>query len=207
MTERRRRTPSPALVVSVIALVVAGTGTGIAATQFITGKQVKDNSLTGRDIKDGSIAKKDLAKSVGTIGPQGAAGPAGRSALEPLRSGESVRGVWAVAGVPGAFSTDFVGITLPVPAPVQIDSKHANFAGNDSTAGDGCTGTAAAPVSAPGFVCLYFAHASGTTSALASGALSDLTEQVGDGSTSGFTIFVAGTANFTANGTWVYTAP
>ena len=39
-------TPSPAMVVALLALVFAMTGTGIAAKTMITGKQIKDGTIT-----------------------------------------------------------------------------------------------------------------------------------------------------------------
>jgi hypothetical protein len=68
--------PSPALVISIVALVVAATGTATAAgvfvvkdssqvrAQSITGSDVKNGSLTGLDIADGSISAKELKEGV-----------------------------------------------------------------------------------------------------------------------------------------------
>ncbi|MCW3002480.1 MAG: hypothetical protein JWQ20_1778 [Conexibacter sp.] len=95
---------TPSLVLSVVALVLAGAGGATAASTLITGKQVKNSSLTGADIKNGSLAGDDIrngslagddlaSASVGpakltdallaqiakaaTPGPAGATGPAG----------------------------------------------------------------------------------------------------------------------------------
>jgi hypothetical protein len=82
---------SPAMIVAMLALFVALTGTAVATTSaLITGKQIKNNSITGADIKNKSIAVGDLATKargargargiagpVGAQGPQGPAGPAG----------------------------------------------------------------------------------------------------------------------------------
>lgn len=59
------RRPSPALVISCIALVVACTGTAVAATIITSSKQVKNNTLLSADIKDGSIQGRDIKN--GTI--------------------------------------------------------------------------------------------------------------------------------------------
>ena len=53
MLRHARPRPSPALVVSVVALFVALGGSAYALT--ITGSQVKDGSLTGADIKNKSL--------------------------------------------------------------------------------------------------------------------------------------------------------
>jgi hypothetical protein len=84
-----KRRPSPAIVISLLALFVALGGTSYAALT-ITGKQVKDSSLTGKDIKnstitssdvkDGSLLSKDFKAGqipAGPAGPQGAQGPQG----------------------------------------------------------------------------------------------------------------------------------
>jgi Collagen triple helix repeat (20 copies) len=69
--------PSPALVISVIALFGALGGTGYAALN-ITGKDVKNSSLTGKDVRDKSLTKKDFKGLVrGARGPEGPAGPPG----------------------------------------------------------------------------------------------------------------------------------
>lgn len=60
------RRPSPALVVSIIALVVASAGTATAAT-LIGSKQVRNNSLTTSDIKNKSLRGVDMRS--GTITP------------------------------------------------------------------------------------------------------------------------------------------
>jgi hypothetical protein len=60
------RRPSPAFVLALIALIVALSGTGYAATK-ITSKDVKNNSLTGADIKNNSLRGADIRN--GTVGP------------------------------------------------------------------------------------------------------------------------------------------
>lgn len=74
---KRLRRPSPALVLSVIAVFVAFTGGAVAAGK-ISGKQIKDGSLTGKDIKNDSLTGSDIKGNVrGPEGPRGPAGPAG----------------------------------------------------------------------------------------------------------------------------------
>jgi hypothetical protein len=74
---RRTSWPSPALVVSIVALVLALAGGATAAT-LITGKQVRNGSLTGLDIKDKSLTAKDFKGALrGPKGTPGQTGPAG----------------------------------------------------------------------------------------------------------------------------------
>lgn len=72
MTHKQHRRITPSLVLSVLALVVATTGTGVAATGLITGQQIKDGTINLRDLSP--AARRALA---GRIGPQGPAGPQG----------------------------------------------------------------------------------------------------------------------------------
>jgi hypothetical protein len=88
--------PSPSLVVSIIALVVACAGTATAAgvlitksTQIknnvITGSKIKSGSITSSDIKDGTISSKDLRKST-KVGASSVSGGSGTvSASEAVR--------------------------------------------------------------------------------------------------------------------------
>jgi hypothetical protein len=76
----RLRRPSPALVVSIIALVVATTGTGYAAISLpknsvgtkqlkknaVTGTKIKKNAVTGSKVKDHSLAGADI--NLGALG-------------------------------------------------------------------------------------------------------------------------------------------
>lgn len=84
---------SPSMVVALIAVSIALTGSATAAKRWITGADIKNESITGADIKNGSITMADLAPatrralskvgprgsrgSVGPSGPQGPAGPQG----------------------------------------------------------------------------------------------------------------------------------
>jgi hypothetical protein len=73
---------SPPMIVAMIALFVALSGTAVATTSaLITGNQIKNNSITGIDVKNKSLTAKDFRGSVrgarGPAGPTGPAGPAG----------------------------------------------------------------------------------------------------------------------------------
>ncbi len=57
------RRPSPSLVISIIALTVACTGTAIAATIITSTTQIKNGVVTSSDVKDGSLQNMDLKKS------------------------------------------------------------------------------------------------------------------------------------------------
>jgi hypothetical protein len=149
----------------------------------------------------------------GPPGPAGAPGASGRSPLTPLQSGERVFGV---AAVQGQSTNIWTGVTMPVPASIPIDSFHvvvAPVAGKttDVVAGAGCTGTAADPVSAPGFVCVYpVVVSANVTSLFGWGAPCSCGSPgtTGDGGRFGFYFQTNGEVGLTtANGVWVYTAP
>jgi hypothetical protein len=100
MNRFARRRPSPATVISLVALFVALGGTSLAAVNMLVPK----NSVNSASVIDGSLQKVDLSgKAVvalkgnrGAPGAQGAAGPAG--AVGP--AGQP--GVAGAAGTPGA---------------------------------------------------------------------------------------------------------
>ena len=113
------RRPSPALVISALALALGMTAGATAAT-LITGKQVKNSSLTGvdvrnrsltgADVKDKSLTPRDFDGSVvGATGPPGPAGPAGPAGVAGATGADGADGadatnLWAVVdtGASGA---------------------------------------------------------------------------------------------------------
>ncbi|HWI07993.1 MAG TPA: hypothetical protein VNT54_10800 [Solirubrobacteraceae bacterium] len=81
--------PSPALVISCIAFVVACTGTAFAATMITSSKQIKngvissadirDKSIQGRDIKNGTITRNKLSRGAAAVTGSSAGGGGGAS--------------------------------------------------------------------------------------------------------------------------------
>jgi hypothetical protein len=86
------RTPSPALVISIIALCVALGGSAYAAT-VITSKQIRNGSIQNVDIKKGTIqstrlssgVQKLLAKNGGSSLSGSSVGGTGQTAYEAVR--------------------------------------------------------------------------------------------------------------------------
>lgn len=72
--------PSPAMIVSIIALIVALGGTAYAATK-ITTKDIAANAVTSPKVKNKTLKKKDFSKSVlsGLKGPKGDKGDTGET--------------------------------------------------------------------------------------------------------------------------------
>lgn len=108
--------PSPSMVVSSFALLVAMSGTSYAAMQIngndiekgtVTSKQIKDDSLKGKDVKDGSLRVEDFGDELpaGPAGPEGPAGPVGPA-------GEDGVGRWALVGANGEILAQSGGFTM-----------------------------------------------------------------------------------------------
>ncbi|MCP3420549.1 hypothetical protein [Nocardioides pinisoli] len=131
------RRPSPSMAVSVMALVVASTGTSYAAgligsddirNNSIQSKDVKDRTLKGRDIKNdvigsnkvrnGSLKARDFKE--GQL-PAGAQGPAGV-------------GRWALVDASGAIVSQSGGFSVtaayPTLAPMGADTAGLRANGN-----------------------------------------------------------------------------
>jgi hypothetical protein len=92
----RLRKPSPALLISLLALFVALGGSSYAALTLpkasVGAKQLKKNAVTSPKVKPGSLLLSDFRASqrAGLVGPRGPEGPQG------------VQGVKGVDGAPGA---------------------------------------------------------------------------------------------------------
>ncbi|MBV8219188.1 MAG: hypothetical protein JO325_12050 [Solirubrobacterales bacterium] len=69
MANHRRRRPSAAMVVAVIALVVAATGTAVAAGQHVDGDSlIKKGSLSGDRLRDHTLTRMQIkVSSLGTV--------------------------------------------------------------------------------------------------------------------------------------------
>jgi hypothetical protein len=99
----KRFIPTPAMVVAIAALVVATTGSAVAAKKFVidSSSQVKNGALTLKDFK-----KAERGKLKGPKGPKGATGATGAAgaAGTPGAPGAPATRLWAaidvVAGVP-----------------------------------------------------------------------------------------------------------
>jgi len=83
----KHRRPSPALVISIVALVAACAGSAVAATA-ITGGMIKDGTIQNRDIKNDTIQSGKLSKGVQNIlnrKPAASAAGAAKLAYEQVR--------------------------------------------------------------------------------------------------------------------------
>jgi hypothetical protein len=132
MTPRFRRRPSPALVISILALALAVSG---GATAIAVSDLAQDKRIAKR------ISTRVFKKAI-----QG-----------PLPSRATLRGRFAVAGhrVKGPPAGDLVdesAVSFQVPLPAK-PSLHAIGVNGTPTAE--CPGSASDPKAAPGNLCLY----------------------------------------------------
>jgi hypothetical protein len=81
MTRITRHKPSPALITSIVALVVAMGGTSYAAIKLprnsVGSAQLRSNAVTSAKVRNGSLLKQDFKASQLPRGPQGVQGPQG----------------------------------------------------------------------------------------------------------------------------------
>lgn len=117
-----RHRPSPAMVVACLALLVALTGTSVAAVQAIapnsvgtaqlrtgavTNPKLKANAVTGAKVANRSLTAIDFQASSLPRGPQGVAGPAGPA------------GAAGPAGTIGPITVRQAGVLVPAGGTAQ----------------------------------------------------------------------------------------
>jgi hypothetical protein len=128
MLRRSMRRLTPSLLVSIFAVVLMAAGTATAA-KFITGKDVKNNSLTGSDVKKSSLTGSDIKNHTlhlgdlagttvkalradgGPKGDTGATGTTGATGPKGDKGDKGETGDTGAQGIPG----DTRGSTLVTP--------------------------------------------------------------------------------------------
>jgi hypothetical protein len=105
MKKRRLRAPSPALVVSLIALFVALGGTSYAAINL------PKNSVGTKQLKNGAVTKtkinkKTITQLMGKPGPAGPAGPTGATGPQGPQGAQGPPGTLADGAVTSAKIAD-----------------------------------------------------------------------------------------------------
>lgn len=216
--KRKLRTPSPAFVISLIALFVALGGTTYAATSL------PKNSVGTKQLKKGAVTKakinkKALASLKGQQGPQGpqgnpgakgaqgVQGPPGPFPVGNLPSGKTVRGNFFMTGVASASGDQAVDSLSFVYTLASAPSPHFIKAG--STPPVGCPGTANNPQAAAGQLCIYESTVSGPVGSRDVCGL-DISGSSCPGSNrwgAGVYELSTGTGRFQSYGTWAVTAP
>ena len=166
--------PSPSMAVSVMALLVASTGTATAAgligsedirNNSVQSSDVKDRSLKGRDIKGNSLGSNKIRNGslkardfkAGQL-PAGAAGPAGPAGV----------GRWALVDASGAIIAQSGGFSVTAAYPTLA-----------------ATATDPAGLRANGNVYINAGENLANNGVLATIALQNTVDQNGDGVTNG----------------------
>jgi hypothetical protein len=121
------RRPSRSMIVAVLALFVALSGTATAA-KLVTGKQIARNAITGKHVRDHSLTAADFNGALGgPAGPQGPAGPKGPTGAkgdqgpkgdtgpQGPQGPEGEQGIQGVPGRPGP--TDTLRVVQPIDIP------------------------------------------------------------------------------------------
>jgi hypothetical protein len=108
---------SPAMVVAMLALFVALTGTAVATTSaLITGKSIKNGSITGLDIKNKSLTSADIKGELrgpsGPSGAQGAPGAKGDKGEQGIQGPQGPGARWALVNANGTIAEQSGGISV-----------------------------------------------------------------------------------------------
>jgi hypothetical protein len=205
---RRLRSPVAAAVLAAL-LVLAVVGADsvaqpVAHTAASVGKRVKKALKLAKRADKRSrnalkLAKRADKNAKAALAKGGPAGPAGRSALTTLRSGETVRGVIGVEAQATGSSQAFEAYaSLPIPAPAPLVEPNILIDGAAEGA-NLCRGSNDAPSAPRGKVCVY---------ATKSNVSSVSSQQLGS-QRFGFAVHVTSTASgeISFKGAWAYTAP
>jgi hypothetical protein len=112
---KKLRTPSPALIIALIALFVALGGTSLAAANLINGKLIKANSIPKNRLTKRAI--KSLHGARGAQGPQGPQGATG------LQGPEGPQGAQGLQGIPGLAGYQIVRVDA-IMAAADVGASH-----------------------------------------------------------------------------------
>jgi hypothetical protein len=155
--------PSPSMVVSLIALTVALSGTAIAASALVngdklikkgslSGNRLKNNTVTGKQIKESTLGKVPSASHADSAtSATNAAAATTANGLSTLPSGHSESGFYAAGSGGGNAGYIAQGITFPQPLAAAIPTGNVEWLKSGTTSAS-CPGHGSA---AAGHLCLY----------------------------------------------------
>lgn len=153
----------------------------------VTTNKLNNGAVTTAKLGDGSVTLGKLADGVAPL-------------LGTLRSGQTLRGVFAIGGE-GKVSLDSVSFQFPLQNPPAAPKENVLEAGKSSTACPGITGSTT-PQASPGQVCVYITSKSTDFEGLE--FINGATNRLGFGLFAGF--LTADPAN-AVSGQWAVTAP
>jgi hypothetical protein len=123
----RRRRPSAALIVSIVALVVALGGTSYAALALpknsVGSTQIRSNAVSSPKVKDGSLLAKDFKKGELPQGKQGVQGTQGKQGIQGVAGTARAH---ATVQANGLVTPEFLGSH---PGFTKVERSPANFPG------------------------------------------------------------------------------
>ncbi len=130
--------PSPALAISLIALVVALGGTGYAVTQLpknsVGTAQIKNNAITSAKVKNGSLTAVDFKRGTLLTGPQGPAGATGPPGPAGATGPQGPTGATGATGPQGPSEATTALSGTPVNTPTDGSSVPVMSLVNNGTA-------------------------------------------------------------------------
>jgi hypothetical protein len=143
----------------------------------------------------------------GQPGQSGPTGAAGRSALTPLRSGETETGLWGMGFQPAAINDVWRPYAaFPIPLPADLDSNHVIYVPGASATN--CPGVGQA---VPGYLCIYQQRLQGSVNQPVSGNIENPDNPIGavGAGAYGFAIYLVanGTTKVDISGLYSVTAP
>lgn len=204
--------PSPAMVVACLALLVALTGTSVAAVSqlvprnsvgpaqlrsgAVTRPKLRNNAVNSAKVANRSLLAVDFRPGqlpAGPAGPAGAAGPPGPFP-DALPAGETTRGAFNMGGT--ATAASHLANTSISFAYALGAAPAVHFIRQGTAAPAACPGNATFPQANNGTLCIYEAQRLNTAGGI-----------VNDVNRSGATIFINATAagGFFSFGTWAVT--
>jgi hypothetical protein len=211
------------MVVALIALVAATTGSAVAAS-LITSAQIKNGTIQTKDIskkalkalkgKQGARGATGAPGAAGPAGPAGAQGPQGAQGAKGIQgdrgtdfspnatlpSGASLTGTWGVGSGANGYASDSVDFRMPL---ASVPSAHYIATPGEQTTD--CSGPGHAGA---GHLCVY--ESGGSGSMVFSSIYHHESGPVTNGSgKNGFVLYLqsGGTQNNYASGSWTVTAP
>jgi hypothetical protein len=103
----RIRRPSASLVVAIAALILASTGSAVAAS-LITSKQIKDGTIEVKDLskkaRGSLVGNRGLTGTKGDQGPQGVPGPQGPQGVKGEQGDAGAKGETGERGPSNAYT-------------------------------------------------------------------------------------------------------
>jgi len=188
----KRMHPSPALVISLIALFVALGGTTYAAVNALP-----RNSVGTKQLKNGAVTAAKLnASALAHYLKSG----------RPLPPGTTETGAWAAAGSASGGSDGLILTSFPVPLAAGLDVSHTIYVTSGSATHCSGPGHAAA-----GYLCVYQANILNAHTPDSSLIFDPTASEGAEGSgANGWAIYVSSintSQPWTVGGTYAVTAP